>query len=371
MGIVAIRSCGKEGNNTLSVVRKQFEEEATKYIFVDVDSSKWYSKINGIDVVSINDFLSMYNNNEIDSIVFPEVIYSRKNIEELIRGGCETEDIYVHNLSDDRVVKHNLFTYLYYLEFHVADHCNLNCKCCDHFSPLVEGEVFTDYTTWESDITRLRELIEEIHLIRIMGGDPFLNKELPQYIRKTRELYSAAQIHIVTNGILLPQQDDFFWQTMTESQAEIHLSVYPDLTKNTKKLFELCKKRGVKIHAHDVTGFIPLIKKNKREYCFENTSDCVCNNLYRGCISSCPYPMYGDYFNKYFDEKIPFESGKIDIYDNSLTGRKLMEKLDGPTEICNYCRYPDLLINQPFEMPVWEHYRPKEDKKKTDFCLYE
>ncbi len=371
MSIVAIRSCGKEGNKTLSFMKKQFGEESTEYVFVDVDSAKWYTKINGIEVISINDFLIKYRKKEIDCIVFPEVIYSRKNVDELIRGGCDTEDIYVYNLGSKKIIKHSSFTYLYYLEYHVVDHCNLNCKCCDHFSPLVAGEVFTHYTDWEADIKRLHELIEEIHLIRIMGGDPLLNKELPLYIRKTRELYPVAQIHIVTNGILLSQQSDYFWQSMIDNQAEIHLSVYPDLANNTKILFDLCENKGVKIHAHDVTGFIPLIRKNKKPYCFENTSDCICNNLYQGYISSCPYPMYGKYFNRYFDENIPFDSGKINIYDKSLTGRTLMERLDKPTEICNYCRYPELFINQPIEMPAWEHYSPKEEKKKTDFCLYE
>ena len=32
--------------------------------------------------------------------------------------------------------------YLSYLEYHLADHCNLNCKACEHYSALVEGEVF-------------------------------------------------------------------------------------------------------------------------------------------------------------------------------------------------------------------------------------
>ena len=39
-------------------------------------------------------------------------------------------------------------------EYHLNDHCNLNCKGCDHFSPLAE-EKFTNYEQFEKDMFSL------------------------------------------------------------------------------------------------------------------------------------------------------------------------------------------------------------------------
>lgn len=32
--------------------------------------------------------------------------------------------------------------------YHLADHCNLNCKCCDHFSPIAK-EQYADLASFE------------------------------------------------------------------------------------------------------------------------------------------------------------------------------------------------------------------------------
>jgi ABC-2 type transport system ATP-binding protein len=42
-------------------------------------------------------------------------------------------------------------------DVHLADHCNLNCKGCYHFSPLAP-EKFLDIEQYERDCTRLNEL---------------------------------------------------------------------------------------------------------------------------------------------------------------------------------------------------------------------
>lgn len=40
----------------------------------------------------------------------------------------------------------------------IVDHCNLNCKCCGHFSPLAP-KGFLDINTFERDLKRLHELL--------------------------------------------------------------------------------------------------------------------------------------------------------------------------------------------------------------------
>ena len=45
----------------------------------------------------------------------------------------------------------------FYLEVNLADHCNLSCQCCDHFSPLAT-ETFYDFEQYKKDIQRLAKL---------------------------------------------------------------------------------------------------------------------------------------------------------------------------------------------------------------------
>jgi hypothetical protein len=43
------------------------------------------------------------------------------------------------------------------IEFHLAEHCNLNCAGCDHFSPLA-AEEYASLETVKKDMARLAEL---------------------------------------------------------------------------------------------------------------------------------------------------------------------------------------------------------------------
>ena len=45
----------------------------------------------------------------------------------------------------------------FYLEVNLADHCNLNCQCCDHFSPIAK-KTFLDFEQYVRDIHRISEL---------------------------------------------------------------------------------------------------------------------------------------------------------------------------------------------------------------------
>lgn len=103
-----------------------------------------------------------------------------------------------------------LRTELPYLEFHLTDHCNLNCKGCAHYSPMASDH-YADLYQLEKDLQRLAQLFRNIRLIRLMGGEPLLHPDVDRFIRTTRSAFPKSRIGIVTNGILLPQASQAFW----------------------------------------------------------------------------------------------------------------------------------------------------------------
>lgn len=60
-----------------------------------------------------------------------------------------------------------------YFEYHVCDHCNLNCKGCGHFSNIESEEHFADYDQYVRDLKDLKRLFNGIDVIRLMGGSHY------------------------------------------------------------------------------------------------------------------------------------------------------------------------------------------------------
>ena len=87
-----------------------------------------------------------------------------------------------------------------YFETHITEACNLKCRGCSHFSVFAKPK-HKDLDEFEREYKRLSE-IEEVGIMRLMGGEPLLNPNFMEYLRIARKYFPDTYIALVTNGIL-------------------------------------------------------------------------------------------------------------------------------------------------------------------------
>ena len=63
-------------------------------------------------------------------------------------------------------------TFGFWLEVHLAEHCNLNCKGCSHFSPLAEKEFIEEKIPAAPDDIFPARVIPEARLIKRQLHEP-------------------------------------------------------------------------------------------------------------------------------------------------------------------------------------------------------
>lgn len=227
--------------------------------------------------------------------------------------------------------------YIPYLETHLCDHCNLNCKGCGRCAPLVEGEKFTDIEQFKKDINELSKKMI-IPTIRLMGGEPLLHPNINQFIVAARKAFPKSLVKIVTNGILLPSMSEDFWQTLRENDIVVDLSKYPPCAEKFESYLDLIRSKNVKIgNVNDASKFFNQanpkgnspIKKT-----FEHCSSKICVNLWNSLLYTCPV-CYSYYFKKYFNtNEGPIVPG-FDIY--KMSGKELEKVLNKPIDACRFC----------------------------------
>ena len=203
----------------------------------------------------------------------------------------------------------------------IASHCNLNCRGCDHFSPLSE-EKFYDFEQYKSDIKRLSELSQNIGQIALMGGEPFLNPRLIEFLRITREYLPNTRIFVLSNGILIPAQKDEFWEEASRLNIEFEYTKY-DLKIDYSRFDEISRKFNIKLKAYGpvlkTSHKIPL-DLNGGQNPILNFIKCFhanqCITLKDGRMYTCTVAPNVDIFNKYFNKNVPLtQHDSIDIYD--------------------------------------------------------
>ncbi len=228
---------------------------------------------------------------------------------------------------------------LAYLELHLADHCNMNCKGCGHFSPIAEKR-FADLNEYKRDMQQLQKLFSTICIIRLMGGEPLLNPQIEEFLFATRSAFPKADIQIATNGILLAQMPESFWKACRDCSVGIDITIYPPMKQKESALIQLAKANGLKVRTHSVTFFHAFYNKKgdtDSKAAFERCRMKYYTPMFRdGKIFICSVPATLDVFNKQYGLEVPI-TGFVDIYTPGLTGWDVKEQLNKAATTCCYC----------------------------------
>ncbi|GHV41005.1 hypothetical protein AGMMS49546_16000 [Spirochaetia bacterium] len=228
----------------------------------------------------------------------------------------------------------------------VAEHCNMACYSCNHFSQLAEP-VFADLAETERDLKRLSELSGgNIQSIMLVGGEPLLNPELPEFMRVARQYFPGSRIQIITNGLLLLAQKDVFWESAKKYNIVMTPTKYPGI--NWEKIEERADTFGYKF---DYFGFTENSEKVSRKFCLDLTGSqnikksfmrcplAFCTvGLDKGRLATCSFVFSMKHFNRYFNQNVPVtEADSIDIY-KAKDMQEIIDFLNSPIPLCRFCK---------------------------------
>lgn len=239
-------------------------------------------------------------------------------------------------------------------EVNVADHCNMACQMCDHYSQLSE-ERFLDLAAYERDMARMSELFGgRIASISLLGGEPTLHPDLIRCMEITRRAFPDGQCIILTNGLLLPRLEKGprgnLWQACREYGFDITITVYP-INLDYDGLGKKAKEYGVRlrmssdIHAGKLTKIVKVTDKHSFDLTGEKTPiyfpTCLYFNKFNvlkdGRYYMCPVAAHIGIFNKYFGQNLRLEEAdSVDIYKID-EWKQLAEFTAAPTPFCRYC----------------------------------
>lgn len=255
-----------------------------------------------------------------------------------------------------------------YLETHIMDSCNLNCKGCTHFSNLFDTNSEVIFRKFKEDINRIAQKCDVVQL-RLLGGEPLLNTECHTYISCARKALPHADIDVVTNGLLILRQNETLFSIMRANHVGFHISQYLPTTKIKDLIEAKCKEEKVDyFFERDVIAeFAKHLSVRGDNDTEKSQIACVsrgCRFLRNGRLYKCPTEGLIDKFaERYGYNNILDEPKGFDIYDDTVDWKlQLKNYLDLPVPVCKYCAekremFKWTIRNQP-EADDWLVARP-------------
>lgn len=253
---------------------------------------------------------------------------------------------------------------LNYLETHIVDHCNLNCKACCHYCNVTKPN-FIKIENFSDDMFGLSQKFN-IKQIRLMGGEPLLAPNINDFLIITRKYFPNSDIRLVTNGILLSKQPEEFWETLKTQKIKLDLTKYPIGGTSFSEALDAIGSHVFNYYRNDDWGFcvqetamgdfwiasnFQLTMDSRGNSNVNNSfAKCPykrCINLINGKLVHCPTAGYLHNYNSYFNKNLVGEDG-IDIYNH--TAIEILDYLSKPIETCKYCVFDGDVTLQKWEI---------------------
>ncbi len=333
-----------------------------KIVFCDNNRAK-HGVENGIEICGFEKACAE-NKNAI--FILTSLEYASKMKNQLIELGINENRIYfdeireyLKGLMDENMSKRKLSpqTYLRF-EVSLAEHCNLNCKYCAHFSSIAEPE-FLNLSQHEKDMRRLSYLLDgKSDKIYLIGGEPLLYKEITECMKITRTYFPKSRIIVLSNGLLIKSMKDDFWQTCRDNEIEINITRYPIKT-DYESIIQKIEQEGIITDYCRESNISCLFNKltldlTGSQDVYESFTNCSqanqCHLVKDGRIYTCSYIKCAEHFNKYFHQNLEItEDDYVDLY-SVKDGKEMLEKLAKPASFCRYCNIKGQVHGLPFEI---------------------
>lgn len=222
-----------------------------------------------------------------------------------------------------------------YFETHITEACNLRCRGCSHFSVFAKPK-HKDLKEFRREFERLAE-IEQVKIIRLMGGEPLLNPDWLSYLRIARECFPDCKLVLVTNGILgerlLPHRAALVDLNVDVTMSDYHINIQDTSLLNKLPYTELHEKGQLYNISLDPEGTRdPAVAFNRcdlHEHSWHFFQD---GKFYPCCIAGTIHDFW-DHFG--LDWGFTQEDLGIDIFEH--TASEIEEFINSPCKLCRFC----------------------------------
>jgi organic radical activating enzyme len=350
--------------------------------FCDADKAKWNTTINQIKVISPEDLQKLDNNTNVfmGSYQFDFIIpflenLGKKNI--FAAKGLVTEN-FLKNYTGPLLSEYNtspkklLRVMEYYnksaqkpdyiknkelivktLDVQITEKCSLKCKDCSNLMQYYKNPKDSDIDVLMKSIDRFMDSIDSLDEFRVLGGDPFMNKDMYKIVNKLVEHKKCKRVAVFTNARIVPKGNNL--ECLKNDKVVMDLSNYGAPSSKHDEVVELCKKENITCNSFRFNEWqdCGTIKINNRsdevlEKQFANCSVSDLISILNGKLYRCPFAANASNL-----KAIPYESkDEVNLIDESLSIPELREQIYNLTykkkfiKACGSCNGRDFMANK-------------------------
>tara|TARA_B100000686_G_scaffold147770_1_gene155154 strand:- start:8906 stop:10174 length:1269 start_codon:yes stop_codon:yes gene_type:complete len=160
----------------------------------------------------------------------------------------------------------------------VTEKCSLKCKDCSNLMQYYERPINIDGSELLNDYEDLNAVSDEVNEIRIIGGEPLMNKDFHEITAKAASYEKFNKVVVYTNGTICPNDEKL--EKIKNEKTFVFITTYGELSRNAKKLADSMERLGINYNIQPAYGWTDSgkVKDYKRP-------DKINKNLFKLCCA--------------------------------------------------------------------------------------
>jgi organic radical activating enzyme len=180
----------------------------------------------------------------------------------------------------------------------ITSRCTLNCRHCSSLMPYYETPSDFDLSAIVASLDALFACADLVYHVELLGGEPFLNKDLPIIADHLLDSERVLHMDVITNGTVLPP--DRMLSALNRDAVSVVIDDYGQLSRKKRSLSDALQRHGIdfRVNKHwawaDLGGFEArhLSEKALTER-FRKCNFNTCTELLDGKLYRCPRSSHG------------------------------------------------------------------------------
>lgn len=189
--------------------------------------------------------------------------------------------------------------FLLSVDLMITERCSLKCVSCSNLMQYYDRPVDVSVDESLRDVEDLCMVVDEINEIRVIGGDPFMNKRIHNVVDGLIGNPKINKIVIYSNGVIIPTEAQM--KSLAHEKVFVIMTDYDDLSRNRDKIVSMFRDAGVRFHVQRADGWNDCSDISQNQRTEEQLKNmflhcCVKNytTMLGGFVFRCPFSANAD-----------------------------------------------------------------------------
>ncbi len=183
------------------------------------------------------------------------------------------------------------------VDFVVTTKCSLKCKYCANLMQYYQHPYDVDMDVLKQSLEKFLGAVDYVRTVLVLGGEPFVRRELEVIIHMLADSKKVGEVLVVTNGTICPK-DEALIRALKRKKVVIRLSDYKELSRNKRKLINLCNREKIayRVEKQDRwydLGSVQSRNRNKKEMQIQfDRCATLCRSILNGKMYYCAHAAH-------------------------------------------------------------------------------